>query len=278
MVLPMRDFTKICIEPGKPKLVVVVYAIAYALTRQENINFFRCELIHLYISYSFSTMGKILILCTSAGSFTGGPTGLWLEELACPYYLFKEAGHEVTVTSVSGGAIPIDAGSMGAGFFTDACKKFLHDPEAVGALCHTLSITDCKASSYDVVYVAGGHGCCTDMADNNNLTSILEGVLASGKILAADCHGPMCLAAMKKPDGSPLVAGLTVTGFSDSEEAAVGNTDKVPFLIEARFKELGANYVKGDDWNPKACEDGNLITGQNPQSSEACAKLVLARL
>ena len=132
--------------------------------------------------------------------------------------------------------------------------------------------------SYDAIYLAGGHGCCTDFADNKTLKIAIEGMYKAGKIVAADCHGPIALAQCVKPDGSPLVKGLTCTGFSDAEEAVVQQTGNVPFLIETKFKELGAKYEKAADWNSKACTDGNLVTGQNPQSSEACAKAVLAKL
>ena len=132
--------------------------------------------------------------------------------------------------------------------------------------------------AYDCLYLAGGHGTCTDFVDNKPLKAAIEGMLAAGKVVAADCHGPIALAQCVKKDGSPLVQGMCVTGFCDSEEAAVQHTGHVPFLIEAKFKELGAKYEKAADWNPKACVSGNLITGQNPQSSEACAKAVLAKL
>jgi len=233
-------------------------------------------------------MPKVLIVNTSASSFKGGPTGVWLEEVAAPYYIFTEAGVEVDMANIEGGPSPIDAGSMGEGFFTDYCKKFMHDPKAFGMFSHQKKLADVMTAwnlgkpdglmSYDAIYLAGGHGCCTDFVDNKTLKSAIEGMYKAGKIVAADCHGPIAFAQCVKPDGSPLVQGLTCTGFSDSEETAVQQTGNVPFLIETKFKELGAKYEKGDDWNPKACTDGNLVTGQNPQSSEACVKAVLAKL
>ena len=231
---------------------------------------------------------KVLIVNTSASTFGGGPTGVWLEECATPYYIFKEAGFEVEMASPLGGCSPIDAASLSEGFFTDAAKKFMHDMTAFGMFSHQKKLVDLVTAwncgkadglmSYDALYLSGGHGTCTDFVDNPTLRSAIEGMLKAGKVVAADCHGPIALAQCTKPSGEPLVQGLTVTGFNDSEEAAVGHTGHVPFLIEAKFVELGAKYEKGGDWTPKCCTDGNLVTGQNPQSSEACAAAVVAKL
>lgn len=130
----------------------------------------------------------------------------------------------------------------------------------------------------DAIYIAGGHGTCVDFINNPALKAAIESMYASGKVVAADCHGPICLVECVKPDGSALVKDKTVTGFADSEEKAVKLDHLVPFLLETRFKEQGANYEKSDDWNVKVCVDGNLITGQNPQSSEECAKAVIKLL
>mmetsp|Transcript_22324 Transcript_22324/g.26857 ORF Transcript_22324/g.26857 Transcript_22324/m.26857 type:complete len:230 (-) Transcript_22324:196-885(-) len=226
-------------------------------------------------------MGKqVVIISTSASTFAGDlPTGVWLEELATPYYLFKDAGFEVTVASPAGGPIPVDAGSMGEGFFTDACKKFMHDAEAVGKMSHSVKLAtlEPKITDYDAIYLAGGHGTCTDFVDNAVLKSCIEKMYSTaGKAVAADCHGPIALAQCTKADGSPLVKDLKCTAFSNSEEAAVQLTEKVPFLLETKFKELGAKFETGGDWTSHAVVDGALITGQNPQSSEACAKALLA--
>jgi putative intracellular protease/amidase len=134
------------------------------------------------------------------------------------------------------------------------------------------------AASLDCLYLAGGHGCCSDFVSEATLKTAVEAVYAAGKIVAADCHGPIGLAQCVKPDGTPLVAGLAVTGFSDSEEGVVQQTGNVPFLIEAKFKEQGGLYESAADWNSKVCVAGNLITGQNPQSSDACAEAVVAAL
>lgn len=221
---------------------------------------------------------KIVILSTSAAYLGEHATGLWLEEAAAPYYLFKEAGHEVVLASTKGGPVPLDGGSLAGGFLTDASKKFLHDSEAMALLSHTVKITDVDMDTVAALYLAGGHGTCVDFVGNPDVRTPVEQLYAAGKIVAADCHGPIALIECKKPDGTPLVAGLKCTGFTDTEEEAVGLTKAVPFLIEAEFKKQGGKFERSDDWNSHATVDGNLITGQNPQSSEECAKLVLAAL
>jgi len=217
-------------------------------------------------------MPKVVIVNTSASELKGHPTGVWLEEAACPYYLFKEAGFEVVLASTAGGPVPIDQGSVSGDFFTDACKKFLHDPDAIGALSHSVKLSDVDLSTVDCLYMSGGHGTAVDFFDNATLKAAIETVYNAGKVVAADCHGPICLAQCNKADGTPLVAGLECTGFTNSEEAAVQLTEKVPFLIETKFEELGGKFSKGEDWGSNVTTAGNLICGQNPASSEACAK------
>lgn len=133
---------------------------------------------------------KVLIINTSADKFGGGNTGVWLEECAAPYYIFTEAGLEVEMANILGGPSPIDAGSMGEGFFTEASKKFMHDATAYGMFSHQKKLSDVDATSYDAIYLSGGHGTCTDFADNKVLKAAIEGCLAAGKVVAADCHGP----------------------------------------------------------------------------------------
>mmetsp|Transcript_8811 Transcript_8811/g.11215 ORF Transcript_8811/g.11215 Transcript_8811/m.11215 type:complete len:236 (-) Transcript_8811:256-963(-) len=231
-----------------------------------------------------SVSKKVVILNTSAAYFGKDleyRTGVWLEECATPYLLFKAEGFEVVLASTKGGPIPIDAASLGEGFFTQAAKDFMHDAEAMDQMSHSVELANIEGGiceDFDCLYLSGGHGTCTDFVDNPTVKSCIEKMYAAGKVVAADCHGPIALAQCVKPDGTALVAGLEVTGFSNSEEAAVGKTDDVPFLIEDKFVEQGGVYSKGDDWNPKAMKSGNLITGQNPQSSEACAGLVIEAL
>jgi putative intracellular protease/amidase len=173
----------------------------------------------------------------------------------------------------------IDANSLREPFFTDPAKKFLYDADAMHMFNHTKKLESIVLpGDYDALYMPGGHGCCTDCVNNPTVKGAIETMYNAGKIVTSVCHGPVALAECNKADGTPLVQGLTVTGFADSEEEAVQHVDKVPFLIETRFKELGANYEKADDWHPKVCKDGNLITGQNPGSSDLAAKTVVEAL
>ena len=223
-------------------------------------------------------MVKIVLVSTSASECKGHPTGVWLEELAAPYYLFLEKGYEVVLASPNGGACPIDQGSVSDPYFTDASKKFLHDPVAIGALSHSVKLSDVDFESVDAIYLAGGHGTCADFINNAPLKAAIEKLYTSGKVVAADCHGPVGLVDCCGSDGKPIVAGKVVTAFSDSEEEAVQLTHVVPFLLESKFREQGAKYEKGDDWTSKVCVDGKLVTGQNPGSSEECAKAVIQLL
>jgi len=224
--------------------------------------------------------GQIVLVSTSAAYLEGHPTGLWLEELAAPYYKFKEAGFDVVIASIQGGPVPIDAGSITGDFFTDEAKRFMHDGPAFGELCHSVPISavDFGSANVKAVFLCGGHGVEVDFVENATLKAAIETLYASGKVVAAVCHGPVCLAQCNKPGGEPLVSGLETTGFSNAEEAAVGLTEKCKWLIEDKFKELGSSYAAADNWNSNVKVAGNLITGQNPQSSAACADAVLARL
>ena len=223
---------------------------------------------------------KIVMVSTSAPYLEGHPTGLWLEELAAPYYKFKAAGFEVVISSIQGGPVPLDANSITGDFFTEEAKKFLHDGAAFGELSHSVPIASIDFSSADIkaIFMCGGHGVEIDFVDNVALKAAIESMYASGKIVSAVCHGPVCLAQCNKPNGEPLVKGLETTGFSNSEEDAVGLTSKCKWLIETKFKELGAVYAAGGDWSSHVKISGNLITGQNPQSSAACADAVLSKL
>jgi putative intracellular protease/amidase len=223
-------------------------------------------------------MVKVVILSTSAAFLGEFPTGVWIEEVAAPYYHFKDAGYEVVIASTAGGPVPIDGGSMAEGFFTDAAKKFMHDAAAVGELGHSIKLSTLDLSSVHAIYLAGGHGTCVDFHDNKDVKKAIETIYAAGNVVAADCHGPIALAQCNKPDGTSLVKGLKCTGFSNSEEAAVQLTSAVPFLIETKFKELGGEYSAAADWNSSVTVDGNLICGQNPQSSDECALAVIAFL
>lgn len=227
---------------------------------------------------SFITQVKVVIVCTSANECMGHPTGVWLEEAAVPYYLFREKGFQVVLASIKGGEIPVDKASLTGDFYVAAAKKFMEDEEAVGKLHNSIPLADVDFKTADAIYLAGGHGTCADYVGNATLKAAVELLYKENKIVAADCHGPIGLAHCEKPDKTPLVQGKTVTGFTDSEEKAVGLVDKVPFLIETKFKEQGAKFEGGPDWAPKVCIDGNLYTGQNPASSEQLATAVAKAL
>jgi len=223
-------------------------------------------------------MATVVICCTS-GAFLGShPTGLWMEELAAPYYKLKDAGFTVILASTKGGPVPIDGASMGEGFFTDAARKFMSDGTAIGELSHTLAIGTVDLGAVSALLMPGGHGTAVDFPEDADLKKAIETMYGAGKVVATVCHGPICLAQCKKPDGSPLVAGLSICGFTNTEEAAVGLTSAVPFLIEDKLQELGGKWERADDWNSKVTVDSSaatLICGQNPQSSEGVADAII---
>lgn len=223
---------------------------------------------------------KILMVLTSHDELggTGKKTGFWLEEFAAPYYVFKDSGAEITLASPKGGQPPLDPKSAEKDFQTAATERFNADPEARAALAHTVKLEDILPADFDALFYPGGHGPLWDLAEDKNSIAIIETMYALGKPVAAVCHAPGVFRHARSPDGSPLVQGKSVTGFANSEEAAVGLTDVVPFLVEDELQKKGGNYSKGADWLSYSVRDGNLITGQNPASSEAVAKTVLAQL
>jgi putative intracellular protease/amidase len=223
---------------------------------------------------------KILMILTSHDALgdTGKKTGFWLEEFAAPYFVFKDAGAEITVASPKGGQPPIDPKSDEKDFQTEATKRFKADQEAQSALANTVKLSDISADDYEAVFYPGGHGPLWDLAEDKQSIAIIEALYASGKPVSAVCHAPGVFRHATKPDGSPLVQGKSVTGFANSEEAAVGLTDVVPFLVEDELKKKGGHYSKTVDWHAYSVTDGHLITGQNPASSEAVAQAVLKQL
>jgi len=223
---------------------------------------------------------KILMVMTSHDRLgdTGKRTGLWLEEFAAPYYLFQDAGAAITLASPKGGQPPVDPRSEEPNAQTPATIRFKQDKKAVTALAQTIMISSVSADDYDAVFYPGGHGPLWDLAEDPNSINLIDAIYAAGKIVAAVCHGPAVFRHTKAPDGSPLVKGKSVTGFSNAEEAAVGLTDVVPFLVEDMLKENGGIYSKAANWQPHVVVYGNLITGQNPASAEDGAKIVLQQL
>jgi putative intracellular protease/amidase len=223
---------------------------------------------------------KILMVLTSHDQLgdTGEKTGFWLEEFAAPYYVFKDAGAEVTLASPKGGEPPLDPKSDEPDYQTAATARFKEDADAQSALARTRKLADIKAEDFDAVFYPGGHGPLWDLAEDADSIALIEATYQSGKPIAAVCHAPGIFRHPKAADGSPLVKGKSVTGFTNSEEAAVGLSEVVPFLVEEILKENGGNFSKAADWEPYVLSDGNLITGQNPASSEEGAKAVLRQL
>lgn len=223
---------------------------------------------------------NILMVLTSHDQLgdTGKKTGFWLEEFAAPYYTLKNAGTKLTVVSPAGGQPPLDPKSDEPDAQTEATKRFKADPEAQAVLANTGKLADVKAEDFDAVFYPGGHGPLWDLAESRDSIALIEAMIAAGKPVATVCHAPGVLRHVKAPDGSPLVKGKKVTGFTNTEEEAVGLTHIVPFLVEDMLKQNGGEYSKLGDWQPYAITDGLLITGQNPASSEAAAEALLKLL
>jgi len=209
---------------------------------------------------------------------TGEKTGFWLEEFAAPYYVLKDAGLDVTLASPKGGQPPLDPRSDDPKSETEAMRRFKSDPEAKAALASTVKLSDLSADDYDAVFYPGGHGPLWDLSDDRDSIALIERIYAAGKPVAAVCHGPAAFRRAQAPDGTPLVRGKSVTGFSNTEEAAVGLTDVVPFSVEDMLKQNGGEYSKAENWQPYAVTAGNLVTGQNPASSEATARALVGLL
>lgn len=223
---------------------------------------------------------KILMVLTSHDQLgsTGQKTGFWLEEFAAPFFVFQDAGAQITLASPKGGQPPLDPKSDDPSFQTEATRRFKADPAAQAMLAATVKLSEVSAKDFDAVFYPGGHGPLWDLAEDADSIKLIEATLAAGKPLASVCHAPGVLRHAKQADGTPIVKGRTVTGFSNSEEEAVQLTAIVPFLVEDEMKQKGGVYSKGPDWAPFVLTDGLLITGQNPASSEPAAQALLAKL
>ncbi|MEO0377137.1 MAG: type 1 glutamine amidotransferase domain-containing protein [Cyanobacteria bacterium P01_A01_bin.17] len=223
---------------------------------------------------------KILMILTSHDRLgdTDRKTGFWLEEFTAPYYVFKDAQAEITLASPKGGQPPLDPKSNDPSQQTDSTHRFEDDSEAQAALANTVTLSSINTADYDAVFYPGGHGPLWDLAEDSKSIAVIESMYAAGKTVSAVCHAPAVLRHAKAPDGTALVQGKSVTGFSNTEEAAVELTEIVPFLVEDELKAKGGNYSKGEDWQPYTLTDGKLITGQNPASSVAVAQAVLKQL
>jgi len=223
----------------------------------------------------------ILFIVTSHAKIpnTGKNTGLWLEELTTPYYAFKDAGYRVEIASITGGVVPIDPSSQKTiGQNPTSVDRFLQDKEVLAAIKNTPAISKIDAKNYAAVFLPGGHGTMWDLPGSEKLAAIVSSTLESGRVVAAVCHGPAGLVSAKDKKGQPVVKGRQVSAFTNAEEEAAGLTKTVPFLLESRLRELGALVKTGPNFQAFAIADGNLITGQNPASSEKVATLVIERL
>ncbi len=223
---------------------------------------------------------KILMVLTSHDTLghTGRKTGFWLEELAAPYYVFKDAGAEVVLASPRGGKPPLDPKSNEPSFQTDTTRRFEADGEAMSALSDTARLDAVTPGDFSAVFYPGGHGPLWDLAEDPTSIGLIEATLGAGKPVALVCHAPGVLRHAKAPDGKPLVAGRNVAGFTNTEEEAMGLTQVVPFLVEDDLKRNGGRFSKVDDFKPHVVSDGLLITGQNPASSGPAAKALIEQL
>ena len=223
---------------------------------------------------------KILIVLTSHDQLgdTGAKTGFWLEELAAPYYVLKAAGAELTLASPKGGQPPLDPKSADESAQTEDTRRFEADAEATAQLANTVRLDSVQLEDFDAIFYPGGHGPLWDLAEDATSRALIEGAIAADKPVALVCHAPGVLRHVKAADGTPLVSGKKVTGFTNTEEAAVGLTDVVPFLVEDMLTQNGGIYSKTGDWGVHVVRDGLLITGQNPASSGAAATALVEAL
>ena len=223
---------------------------------------------------------KILIVLSSTAQVPGSDrkTGTWFEELAAPYFAFRDAGAKVTLASLEGGAAPIDPWSEGTDAQTDATRRFSADPDAKKALASTVKLSSLRPENFDAVFYTGGLGPVFDLTSDPTSIALIEAMQRANKPVAAVCHGLAALRLAHMPDGSPFVKGRAVAGFSDSEERASHGDGLVPFMIESELRRLGGHYTSAPDWQPHVVVDGRLITGQNPASSLGAAQEVLKAL
>jgi putative intracellular protease/amidase len=223
---------------------------------------------------------KILFVLTSHAALgnTEEKTGFWIEEFATPYYVLADAGAEITIASPKGGQPPVDPKSELKEAQTPSTGRFYKDNVLLDKVASSLKLSDVKQEDYDAVFYPGGHGPMWDLAIDKNSIQLIEQFYNHQKPIAFVCHAPAALVNVKAQNGEPIVKGKHLTSFSNTEEEAVKLTKVVPFLLEEELTKHGAIYSKGADWSAYTQQDGLLITGQNPASSEAVAKLLLASL
>lgn len=223
---------------------------------------------------------KVLLVLTSHDQLgdTGKKTGFWVEEFAAPYYAFQDAGFDITVATPKGGAAPIDPSSEAKDAQTAATERYYKDEAVQKIIAHTEKLSEQKAENFDAVFYPGGHGPLWDLANDQDSQQLILDFYNSQKPVGAVCHAPGVFKNIKLENGDPFVKDKNVTGFSNTEEEAVQLTDVVPFLVEDELKKSGGKYTKTDDWGVHVVEDGLLITGQNPASSEEAAQKLIALL
>ncbi len=223
---------------------------------------------------------KVLIVLTSHDRLgdTGRKTGFWLEELAAPYYVFRDAGTDIVLASPNGGQPPLDPKSSEPDFQTDLTRRFEADTAAKAQLAATLRLDSVSQAEFDTMFYPGGHGPLWDLAEDKASISLIESFLAADKPVALVCHAPGVLRHVRAPNGKPLVEGKRVTGFTNTEEEGMGLTAVVPFLVEDELKAKGGQFSKAGDFEPHVVTDGLLITGQNPASSGPAAKALIEQL
>ncbi len=223
---------------------------------------------------------KILIVLTSHSALgnTGEKTGFWIEEFATPYYILVDAGADITIASPKGGQPPVDPKSELADAQKPSTERFYKDNILIDKVAYSLKLSDIKYDNYDAVFYPGGHGPLWDLVNDKDSIKLIESFYNHQKPIAFVCHAPAALINTKAENGQPLIKGKHLTSFSNTEEEAVKLTSVVPFLLEDELKKNGAHYTKGNDWSSYVKQDGLLITGQNPASSDAVAKLLLQTL
>ena len=223
---------------------------------------------------------KVLFVLTSHSDLgnTGKKTGFWVEEFAAPYYTMADKGVDITIASPKGGQPPIDPASEAPDAQTESTKRYYADTELKEKVATTKKLADVNSEDFDAIFYPGGHGPLWDLYDDRNSIELIQNFWAAGKPVAAVCHAPSALLNVKDENGEPLVKGKKVTGFTNTEEEGVKLTDVVPYLLEDELKAKGGHYSKGSDWSSHVVEDGMLITGQNPASSEEAAEKLLALL
>ena len=225
-------------------------------------------------------MKKVLFVLTSHEDLgeTGEKTGFWIEEFAAPYYFLKDKGFEITLASPKGGQPPIDPKSESEDAQTPATERFYNDKETQKVLANTMKLENANQEDFDAIFYPGGHGPLWDLAEDKHSIALIEDFYEHNKPVAAVCHAPGVFKNTKNAEGNSLVEGKKVTGFTNEEEEAVQLTNVVPFLVEDMLKKNGGIYSKKENWAPYAVEDGLLITGQNPASSELVAEILVKKL